>query len=479
MPPQGRPVNVDGTMLHSLAKLTMGRALCLLDVIATALVWPALFFLLSDGTGRITGRITGHGWLTLVLYPATNFVALYALGLYRRDVGIELRRSLARMPLVAAVGAFAAGCSLALLDGVAGQVTWVVGATLGFLLGGCAARIAFDALRRRGLFSRTLLIVGAGQRAWDLVWMLKKEGPSLSYRITFVHDPIWGELDVRLADGSAGPVVTLAADGFLGLAQRCNADQIVVAPDERRGLVLTGLLACKVAGIPVAQYLSFLEQEVRRIDLRRMELGWLLYCDGLHFGRIDRALKRLLDLFISASVLLLLSPFLIAAMVAVKWEDGGPMLYRQVRITRDGKQFFINKLRTMCVDAEADGAVWAATQDARVTRTGAILRRTRIDELPQLFNVLRGEMSFVGPRPERPDFVRTLARQIPLYHERHVAKAGLTGWAQINYPYGASIDDARSKLSYDLYYVKNFNVLFDLRIILQTIRVVFWPGGVR
>lgn len=472
---KGQPAKVNGAMLHSLAKLTTGRALCLLDVVATGLVWPALFFLLSNGPARTTGR----GWLQFLLYPAANFMALYALGMYRRDVGTELRKSLARVPLVAAVGALAAGGCLALLDGLAGQVTWVAGATVGFLLGGCAARITFDTLRRHGLFSRTLLVVGAGRRAWDLVWMLRKEGPNLSYRITFVHDATWGELDPRLADGSAGPIMALPADGFLGLARRCGADQIVVAPDERRGLALTGLLACKVAGVPVAQYLSFLEQEVRRIDLKRMELGWLLYGDGLHFGAVDRLLKRMLDLFASASVLLLLSPFLIAAMLAIKFEDGGPALYRQLRITRGGKPFLINKLRTMCVDAEADGAVWAAAQDPRVTRMGAMLRRTRIDELPQLFNVLRGEMSFVGPRPERPDFVSTLARQIPLYHERHVAKAGLTGWAQVNYPYGASIDDARSKLSYDLYYVKNFNVLFDFLIILQTLRVVLWPTNAR
>jgi len=437
---------------NSLTKLTTGQALCLLDVVAAALMWPAVFLLLAGGPARIAG----HGWLALVLYPVANFSSLYALGMYRRDVGIDLRRSLARLPLVAGVGALSAGGIVAALDGITGQAIWVAGASIGFLCAGCVARIAFFALRRHGLFSRTLLVVGAGRRAWDLVWMLRKEGPSLSYRISFVHSPAWGKLDPRLADGAAGPVMALPADGFLGLAQRCGADQIVVAPDERRGLALTGLLACKTAGIPVAQYLSFLEQEVRRIDLKRMELGWLLYGDGLHFGTMDRLLKRALDLFASASVLLILSPFLIAAMIAVKWEDGGPALYRQVRITRGGKPFLINKLRTMCVNAEGCGAVWAAAHDPRVTRMGALLRRTRIDELPQLFNILRGEMSFVGPRPERPDFVITLARQIPLYHERHVAKAGLTGWAQVNYPYGASIDDARSKLSYDLYYVKNF-----------------------
>ncbi len=462
-------------MIHRLVTLTTGRALCLLDIAAMALVWSQLCILVLDGTIRATG----HGWVAIMLYPIANLVSLYALGLYRRDVGIELRKSLARIPLAAAVGALGAGGAMALLDGPSDQGSWMAWSAAGFLLSGCTARVAFDALRRHGVFSRTLLVIGAGSRAWDLVWMLKREGPNLSYHITFVHGPAWGALDPRLGDGSAGPIVTLPADGFLGLAQRCGADQIVVAPDERRGLPLEGLLTCKIAGFPVAQYLCFLETEVRRIDLKRMELSWLLYSEGFYFGTVDRVLKRTLDLVVSAAVLLVLSPFLLAAAAAIKWEDGGPVLYRQVRITRGGRPFHMNKLRTMRVDAEAGRAVWAAAGDTRVTRIGAMLRRTRIDELPQLLNVLRGEMSFVGPRPERPDFVDMLADQIPLYHERHVAKAGLTGWAQVNYPYGASIDDARSKLSYDLYYVKNFNVLFDFLIILQTVRVVLWPSGVR
>ena len=166
-------------------------------------------------------------------------------------------------------------------------------------------------------------------------------------------------------------------------------------------------------------------------------------------------------------------------MIAIRWEGAGGVFYRQVRVTRNNRQFQILKLRTMRVDAEAEGAIWAMQQDNRITRVGAFLRRTRIDELPQLFNVLTGDMSFVGPRPERPEFVAELAKTIPLYNERHMVKAGLTGWAQINYPYGASVNDARSKLSYDLYYVKNFSILFDFVILLQTIRVVLWPSGVR
>ncbi|HEY0425423.1 MAG TPA: sugar transferase, partial [Rhodopila sp.] len=175
----------------------------------------------------------------------------------------------------------------------------------------------------------------------------------------------------------------------------------------------------------------------------------------------------------------LTAPLILGGIIAIRWEGPGPVLYRQERVTADGKTFFIMKLRSMRVNAEAGGAVWAREKDNRITRVGNFLRRTRIDELPQLVNILRGEMSFVGPRPERPMFVKELAEKIPLYNERHMVKAGLTGWAQINYPYGASIDDARSKLSYDLYYVKNFSILFDFVILLRTLRVVLWPSGAR
>ena len=182
-----------------------------------------------------------------------------------------------------------------------------------------------------------------------------------------------------------------------------------------------------------------------------------------------------------ASLLILVptSPLLLLAMAAIRLEGPGPLLYRQERITRDGRVFNILKLRTMRVDAEANGAVWAGVDDERVTRVGRFLRRSRIDELPQLINVLRGDMSIVGPRPERPVFAAELARRIPLYNERHMVKAGLTGWAQVNYPYGASVEDARQKLSYDLYYVKNFSILLDMLIIAQTVRVLLWPSGVR
>ena len=458
-------------MPQQLASLSTGRAIFLLDLVAVGLLWP-MAMLAMRLSGLSVGLLAG------VMYPVADLAALYALGLYRRDVALEVRRSLSRVPVAAAGAALATALVLALLGQPGGGASTLPAAGC-FLLTGVLARVLFDLLRRRGLFSRALLVVGAGRRAWDLVWMLRKEGLYLHYRILFIHNPALGEVDPRLADGCWGAVEAVPPGNFLEAAQRMGADQIVVAPDERRGLPLEGLLACKIAGIPVVQYLSFVEKEIRRVDLKRMELSWLLYSEGFVFGALDRVLKRTLDLLVSVTVLVLASPFLLPAMLAIKLEDGGPVLYRQTRVTRGGRHFQINKLRTMRVDAERAGAVWAAQADPRITRIGAFLRRTRLDELPQLFNVLRGEMSFVGPRPERPDFVAMLSDAIPLYQERHMAKAGLTGWAQINYPYGASIDDARSKLSYDLYYVKNFSVLFDLLIIVQTIRVVLWPGGVR
>ena len=168
---------------------------------------------------------------------------------------------------------------------------------------------------------------------------------------------------------------------------------------------------------------------------------------------------------------------LLPAMRAVWLCDRGPIFYRQERVTLGGRRFHILKLRTMRTDAEKNGAVWAAAKDNRITPIGGFLRRTRLDELPQLINVLKGDMSLVGPRPERPEFIAELAKQLPLYQERHAVKAGLTGWAQINYPYGASLDDARSKLSFDLYYVKKCSLLFDLMIVMQTLRVVIWSGA--
>ncbi len=460
--------------------MTTGKALFLLDCVLMLIAWPILLQL--GCWGNECFRVTPDG-AGAVLYPAANLVSFFALGLYRREAILQTRESLGRVPLAVSLGAVGIAVLLVIasvwIGSPANRVRLFSGAVIGFCFSGVAARLILAGLKRRGTFQRHLLVVGAGTRAWDMLCMLRNEGRHPQYQITFVHEPAYGATDARLLEQTGGGIEVWEGVDPLTAAHRCNPDEIVVAPDERRGMPLDTLLACKKEGYPVLQYLTFLEHEIRRVDIRRLEMGWLLYSSGFYFGTIDNVLKRLLDVAASALLLVLFSPFLIGAAIAIKLDDGGPVLYSQERITRNERPFRIYKLRTMRTDAEKFGAVWAEAKDPRITRVGNFLRRTRIDEMPQLINVLRGDMSLVGPRPERPAFIEQLARQLPLYHERHMVKAGLTGWAQINYPYGASLDDARSKLSYDLYYVKNFSILFDMLILLQTLRVVLWPSGAR
>jgi len=461
----------------------MARSLFALDVALMAVAWPAVLWL---GGIHVGGPLRFLTDIRALIYPMSNLLLLYAMGLYRREAFVEKYRSAVRVPLVVGMGGVAALILCVMASWIApsaiasGDQALILGlAVLCFTLCAFVARVVLDVLLRRRVLRRQLLVVGAGVRAWDLSRMLTNEGASLNYDIVFLHDPVLGALDSRLESEPDGKVRCTDQSHVLAVAREVGADQIVVAPDERRGIDLGQLLACKKAGFPVVQYLSFVEHEIRRVDIKRMDLGWLVFSEGFYFGAIDRFLKRAFDLGVSLIMLVVTAPLVLIGILAIRLGGTGPVFYRQERVTLDGKIFQILKLRTMRVDAEASGAVWAAPKDGRITRAGAILRRSRIDELPQLINILNGDMSFVGPRPERPVFVDELAAQIPLYRERHMVKAGLTGWAQVNYPYGASVDDARSKLSYDLYYVKNFSIVFDFVILLQTLRVVLWPSGAR
>ena len=464
----------------------MARTLFVLDLLLVAVTWPLGLWLSPLLSTEPLSLPLDPRWVS---YAVLDLLFLYAMGLYRREALVDITHAAGRVPLVVGMGLAAAFLSCMGLGHVAPETflsrglreEFLILALAGsdFLVCAFMARGIFAVLLRRRWLRRRLLVLGAGARAWDLSRMLKAEGASVNYDIVFLQDPSFGPIDARLAAEPETRILAGPGSGVLTAAQELEADQIVVAPDERRGMDLEQLLVCKKAGFPVVQYLSFIEHEIRRIDVKRLDLGWLVFSDGFYFGALDRFLKRTFDLGISLILLVVTAPLLLAAMAAIRIEGPGPIFYRQDRVTRNGRIFRILKLRTMRVDAEAGGAVWAQKSDNRITRTGAILRRSRIDELPQLFNILTGEMSFVGPRPERPMFVEALAAQIPLFNERHMVKAGLTGWAQVNYPYGASVEDAWSKLSYDLYYVKNFSILFDFVILLQTLRVVLWPSGVR
>ncbi len=259
---------------------------------------------------------------------------------------------------------------------------------------------------------------------------------------------------------------------------------VIVAGDgvdlRPRAAFASGLLDCKLRGVPVFDEASFCEQQLGRIDLDSLCAERLLFADGFPNSVASNFAKRFLDIFASFVLLVLTLPLMLLTALLIRLESPGPVLYRQQRVGLHGRTFTLFKFRSMTLDAEAGGRPrWALQRDPRVTRVGRLIRPLRIDELPQLFNVLRGEMSMIGPRPERPHFVEQLARVIPFYQERSYVKPGITGWAQINYPYGASVEDAREKLSYDLYYAKNRSLLLDLFILFATIRVILLREGAR
>ncbi|WP_353117815.1 TIGR03013 family XrtA/PEP-CTERM system glycosyltransferase [Nitratidesulfovibrio sp.] len=273
----------------------------------------------------------------------------------------------------------------------------------------------------------------------------------------------------------------LAGDGLVAVVRREKVRIIVVCLAERRGTFpVDAVLRCRMAGVEVLDSSSFYERVTRKLYIENMTPSWLIFAPGFRISRWRNAMKRLADIVLALLALAVVGPFLPLVALAVRLESAGPVFFRQVRVGRGGREFVIFKFRTMRDGAERDtGPVWARIGDSRVTPLGAMLRRFRIDELAQLANVLRGDMSFIGPRPERPEFVEGLSRDIPFYSERHAVKPGLTGWAQVRYPYGASREDALEKLRYDLYYIKNGSWKLDVEILFRTLGVILLGYGAR
>lgn len=334
--------------------------------------------------------------------------------------------------------------------------------------------VGVDRLRRRVLF------LGAGERAQQLLDTLQRDGGQLGVEIVGCLPA--GQAEVVVVPERLLPEPERGE--LLSLAQRQRVSEIVVVMDERRraeGAVfpLEELLDCKLAGINVIEAINFCERETGRIELDLLHPGWMLFSDGFRYSQSRDAAKRVFDIVISLALLALTWPLMLFAVLAILLETGRPVLYRQVRTGLNGRPFELLKFRSMVQDAEKGGAVWARENDDRITRVGHFIRNTRIDELPQLYNVLKGDMSFVGPRPERPEFVCDLVQKIPYYEARHRVKPGLMGWAQLKYPYGASVEDAAQKLRYDLYYTKNHSILLDLVIVVQTVEVILLGKGVR
>ena len=410
----------------------------------------------------------------LMCFTLTLELAMIAVGVYGADALQSLRYATARLIVAVSLGVILQSAIFYLvpaLDFWRSNLLYGMGlAVVGLIL----LRILLGKTLGSQAFKRRIVVLGAGLRAQRLKAMAQTPGAA------FV---VVGY--VSMSEANRVIPEAIARDAIYNLADHVvllNASEVVLALEERRNaLPLKDLLRIKTTGVHVNEISTFLERETGRVDLDSVNPSWLIFSDGFSSGRmLSGVFKRLFDIAASLMLIVLTAPLVLATAIAIKLESSGPILYRQRRVGLYNVGFDIVKLRSMRVDAEVNGkAVWAEKDDPRITRIGRIIRKLRIDELPQAWSVLKGEMSFVGPRPERPQFVDDLEQQLPYYAERHMVKPGITGWAQINYPYGASIEDSRQKLEYDLYYAKNYSPFLDLLILLQTIRVVLWPEGAR
>ncbi len=322
---------------------------------------------------------------------------------------------------------------------------------------------------------RRVLVLGTGSRAARIGAMFRSG--TVSHRLKVV-----GYLPMNGTHHFVDRSTMLNDKGsLLDIARLHNVREIVIAIRDRRGgLPLDELLECRMMGIKITELSAFFERETGQLPVESLNAGWIIHADGFENGIARDISKRIFDLLASGLLLIVSLPVMFIAALLVYLESGAPVLYRQERTGQDDCPFTIYKFRSMRKDAEKGGKPqWAATNDDRITRVGRVLRKLRIDELPQIFNVFKGDMSFVGPRPERPFFVEKLAKEIPYYKYRHSVKPGITGWAQVRYAYGASVEDSMEKLQYDLYYVKNHGLFLDLLILFATVRVVLFGKGAR
>ena len=322
-----------------------------------------------------------------------------------------------------------------------------------------------------------ILILGAGKKAAKITSNLRRRSDRRGIQIV-------GFLPSEQENIAIEQSLLLSPEAsLLETAKKYDIDEIVVAQDERRAhLDMQELLECKLNGISIIDLPTLFERQAGKLKLDLLSPSWLIFSEGFRLDPVSSTIKRIFDLIMSLVICILSSPIMLFTALAIWIESGfkGPILFRQSRVGEGGKTFEVLKFRSMRTDAEADGkARWATLNDDRVTRVGRFIRKVRIDELPQCWNVIKGDMSFVGPRPERPEFVEKLKKSIPYYDIRHVVKPGLTGWAQLSYPYGANEKDAAEKLKFDLYYVKNQSLRFDIIILLRTVEIVLFGKGAR
>ena len=444
----------------------------LFDVLLLALGAELGWRFRASQIGMDPGSPLDRSW-ELFGFSMVMLTAMISVGVYGTDATRSLRYAIARMLVAISLGTIGLSFIDWLLNGAhfwRSTLAYGMVASIVLLL---ANRIVIGGILGANAFRRRVLVLGAGDRAERLRHLGDKPESG------FVIVGYIGMSDQAHVIQEA--INRSAIHNLTRFVENLGVSEVVLALEERRNsLPLKDLLRIKTAGVHVNDFSTFIERETGRIDLDTVNPSWLIFSDGFSSGRaVSSVAKRLFDIAASSLLLGLTFPLIVLFAILVKLDSKGPAFFRQARVGLYGQVFNVIKLRSMRTDAEVGGAQWATKNDPRVTRIGNLIRKVRIDELPQTWSVLKGEMSFVGPRPERPEFVADLEEQLPFYAERHMVKPGITGWAQINYPYGASIADARHKLEYDLYYAKNYTPFLDLLILLQTLRVVLWREGAR
>ena len=451
------------------AVLLMGLADFLVLLVAAEAGWLLRNWQIGTPVALDGGRLP-----RLVAFAGVIQLAMIGCGAYAQEAIHSFRVAGARLVISVLLGVILLALVFFMVPALSFWRSNLLYASAFAWIGLAAVRLLPGRARGGALLKRRVLVLGAGSRAARIEALGRRDGTSfiVAGYVATNDGPVAVE----------APVVRLDLARLADHVLATGASEVVLALEERRNaLPLGDLLRVKTTGVHVTDLSTFLERETGRVDLDTLNPSWLIFSDGFSSGRrLSGIAKRLFDLVVSLAILILTGPLILLIALLIKLESKGPAFFRQRRVGRYGETFDIPKLRSMRQDAEVNGiAVWAAEDDPRVTRIGKVIRKLRIDELPQAWSVLKGEMSFVGPRPERPQFVADLEARLPYYAERHVVKPGITGWAQINLPYGASVEDARQKLEYDLYYAKNYTPFLDVLILLLTVRVILSPEGAR
>lgn len=455
------------------------RSLLILGAGEALLLASALYVAVTVGVMEInpTARLlVGPLWTKALAYVVVMMLIMAAAGLYQRGLREDARGMALRVGVALIVGSLVmAAIGGAWPELAIGKQALVVGFLFAFPAISVFRWLVYSYLDT-SYFKRRVLVLGAGELAAQVERLRRRSDWHDMQLLGYV--PVPGEYAV------VSPEKLLPLQSSLrDLAEERRADEIVVAiGDRRRHFPIRDILDCKMAGIQVVDMVGFFERQTGRINIDALNPSSMVFADGIVQAVLKSYVHRILDMVLSLAVLILTLPLMVLAALFIWLGSGfrGPVLYRQTRVGRGGRLFQILKFRSMTVDAEEHGgARWAVDGDTRITAVGHVIRKTRIDELPQLINVLKGDMSFVGPRPERPEFVEALVNEIPFYDLRHRVNPGITGWAQICYPYGASQEDAKDKLEYDLYYIKNYSLFLDLMILIQTAQVILWGKGAR